>query len=211
MSNSSARPVAYQPSPSTELTGKGATKAAWIWGSVVVAFLLLQLAIGAAAFILAGGDPSVAVMPDYHQRALNWDDEVARRDLSDSLRWRATLDYGDPIDAATRPVSIRVVDSSGDAVTGGQAELLFFHHTRAGEVMTMPLVERDPGQYAAALPIVKPGLWDLEFTLARGDGERFLDRRTIDVKTTGGKAPDGKVSDAITADPSTATAVEGDE
>jgi len=184
MSNSPARPAPFQPSSPAELSGNGANKAAWIWGSVVVAFLVLQLVIGGAAFRLAGGDPSVAVMPDYHQRALNWDDELARRSRSDSLRWRATVVYGRLTNGDSREVTIRVADSSGEAITGGGAELLFFHHTRAADVMTMPLVEREPGEYVAVLPIVKPGLWDLEFTLARGEDERFLDRRTIDVKTS---------------------------
>jgi nitrogen fixation protein FixH len=200
MSNSPPRPAAYQPSPPTELSGNGATKAAWIWGSVVVAFLVLQLVIGGAAFRLAGGDPSVAVMPDYHQRALNWDDELARRSRSDSLRWRATVHYGRPVDGASRQVTIRVADADGLAITGGGAELLFFHHTRAADVMTMPLAERDPGEYVATLPIVKPGLWDLEFTLARGEDERFLDRRTIDIDAVEIEAADVSSPSAAESD-----------
>jgi len=211
MSNSPPRPAADQPLPSTdlptELSRNGATKAAWIWGSVVVAFLVLQLVIGGAAFHLAGGDPSVAVMPDYHQRALNWDDELTRRSASDSLRWRATLEYGQATDGESRLVMIRVADSGGTAITGGAAELLFFHHTRAADVMTMPLVERDPGEYVAALPIVKPGLWDCEFTLARGEDERFLDRRTIDIDATAKTVG----FDAVDVDASGPTLAESDK
>lgn len=210
MSNSPPRPAAYQPSSSTELSRNGATKAAWIWGSVVVAFLVLQLVIGGAAFRLAGGDPSVAVMPDYHQRALNWDDEVARRSASDSLRWRATVQYGQATDGESRLVMIRVADSDDAAITGGAAELLFFHHTRAADVMTMPLVERDPGEYVATLPIVKPGLWDWEFTLARGENERFLDRRTIDIDAAV-DAVEIKAADVDVVDASEPSLVESDK
>lgn len=169
----------------TELTGASATRAAWLWGSLVVAFLILQLVIGGLAFNLATGDPSVAVMPDYHQRALNWDDEIARRQRSDQLGWRATLTWGIVNVSETgeggRQVVVQVADTGGSAVTGGDASILFFHHTRAGDVATLRLQERASGQYVATLPMQKPGYWDIEFSLARGPGEAFWHQETLDI------------------------------
>ncbi len=169
----------------TELTGSSATRSAWLWGSLVVAFLILQLVIGGLAFNLATGDPSVAVMPDYHQRALNWDDEMARRQRSDQLGWRATLTWGIVNVSETgeggREVVVQVADTGGSAVTGGDASILFFHHTRAGDVATLRLQERASGQYVATLPMQKPGYWDIEFSLARGPGEAFWHQETLDI------------------------------
>lgn len=169
----------------TELTGSSATRSAWLWGSLVVAFLILQLVIGGLAFNLATGDPSVAVMPDYHQRALNWDDEMARRQRSDQLGWRATLTWGIVNVSETgeggRQVVVQVADTGGSAVTGGDASILFFHHTRAGDVATLRLQERASGQYVATLPMQKPGYWDIEFSLARGPGEAFWHQETLDI------------------------------
>jgi len=170
------------PPPPAEHAGSNASWAAWIWGTVVVAFLILQLVIGGFAYRLASHDPSVAVMPDYHHRALHWDDEMARRQRSEALDWTATLRWGEPIeDGQKRELFVSVVDRTGDAVTGGTASLLFFHHTRAADVATVPLEERSDGQYVASLPIIKLGLWDLEFSLQRGADEAFWDQRTIDV------------------------------
>jgi|GEM_PF-1353923 len=169
----------------TELTGSSATRSAWLWGSVVVAFLILQLVIGGLAFNLATGDPSVAVMPDYHERALNWDDEMARRQRSDQLRWRTTLSWGEVTASETsqsgRQVVILVADAVGGAVTGGDASIQFFHHTRAGDVSTLKLQERASGEYVAMLPMEKPGLWDIEFSMARGPDEAFWHQETLDI------------------------------
>jgi nitrogen fixation protein FixH len=173
------------PCEATELTGSSASRSAWLWGSLVTAFLILQLVIGGLAFNLATGDPSVAVMPDYHERALNWDDEMARRQRSDQLGWRATLTWGAVAASETgesgREVVVHVVDTDGAAVTGGDASIRFFHHTRAGDVSSLKLQERAPGAYVWTLPMEKPGLWDIEFSLARGPGEAFWHQETLDI------------------------------
>ncbi len=159
-----------------------ATRSAWLWGSVVVAFLILQLIIGGLAFNLATGDPSVAVVPDYHERAINWDDEVARRKRSEQLGWKSAVQWGDISSRASRrEFAIEVVDSDGKAVTGGEASVRFYHHTRGVDVATMTLQEHSPGKYGAELPMAKPGLWDIEFSLSRGQDEAYWHQQTIDI------------------------------
>lgn len=169
-------------SPTGELCGPRATRAAWLWGSFVVGFLALQLVAGGLAIALASRDPSVAVMPDYHEKALRWDEEVASRQRSNALRWRAEMTVTPvPNQPQVRFLAVRVVDASGQAVSGGSAELSFFHHTRAGDFMSRPLPETEPGAYAATLPISRVGLWDFDFTLSRDADERFRDSRTIEL------------------------------
>ena len=51
-------------------------RAALRWGGFVVALLSLQVIGGIAAIMIATGDESFAVVPNYHQKALHWDDEV---------------------------------------------------------------------------------------------------------------------------------------
>lgn len=185
-----------------ELRGRAANRAAWLWGSVVVAFLALQLVIGGLAYGLASRDPSVAVMPDYHERALRWDDEVASRRQSDALGWRATALIGQLDDDETggwRDFEVRVLDAAGEPILGGQAELAFFHHVRAGDHMRRPLAESAPGVYSARLPLVRLGLWDLHLTLTRGEAERFRWTRTVDLAT------DRRFEIASEADPNTST------
>lgn len=159
-----------------------ATRSAWLWGSVVVAFLILQLVVGGLAFNLATGDPSVAVVPDYHERAINWDDEVARRKRSDQLGWKSAFQWGETSsEASGREFAIEVVDSDGKAVAGGEASVRFYHHARGVDVATMTLQERSPGKYGAELPMAKLGLWDVEFSLSRGQDEAYWRQQTIDI------------------------------
>lgn len=159
-----------------------ATRTAWLWGSVVVAFLILQLVIGGLAYNLATGDPSVAVMPDYHERALHWDDELARRKRSNKLGWKSAFQWSDVSQAASgRDFVVDVVDADGNAVAGGQASMRFFHHARGVDVATMKLQERLPGEYVAELPMAKPGLWDVEFSLSRSPDEVYWRQETIDI------------------------------
>jgi nitrogen fixation protein FixH len=169
-------------SPTGELSGPRATRAAWAWGSFVTGFLVLQLVAGGLAIALASRDPSVAVMPDYHQKALRWDEEVASRQRSMALRWQTEVTVTPvPNQPQVRHLAVRVVDSSGQPVTGGSAELSFFHHTRAGDFASRPLSETEPGVYSAALPISRDGLWDFDFTLSRNADERFRDSQTIEL------------------------------
>ena len=60
-------------------TQKANRRAAWRWGGFVVGLLSLQVAGGITAIVLATGDESVAVVPNYHEKSLQWDAEVAVR------------------------------------------------------------------------------------------------------------------------------------
>jgi len=196
MAESLDQPDRPSRSVNTELSASQSTRSAWLWGSVVVAFLILQLIIGGAAYKLATSDPSVAVMPDYHERALHWDNELARRKRSDQLGWKSAFHWDNRNQTtAGRMFAVHVTDSSGNAVVGGQASLQFFHHTRGGDVATLGLQERSPGEYAAELPMSQAGLWDIEFSLSRGTDEAYWRKETIDIANTA-SASDASIMDA---------------
>jgi nitrogen fixation protein FixH len=168
--------------PTDELSGPRASRAAWLWGSFVVGFLILQLVAGGLAIALAARDPSVAVMPDYHEKALRWDEEIARQQRSEALNWNAEVAVAlVPNQPQLRNLSVRVVDANGEPIAGGTAELSFFHHTRAADFTTRSLSETEPGIYSATLPMSRSGLWDIDFTLGRNADERFRDSRTLEL------------------------------
>ncbi len=48
-------------------------RARHFWVSLIVGLLGLQVAGGITAIFLSVGDPSMAIVPNYHQAALNWD------------------------------------------------------------------------------------------------------------------------------------------
>ena len=72
-------------------------RAAWRWGTLVVGMLSLQVVLGVAAVFLATGDESVAVIPNYYDKALAWDQQMAQQQASESLGWDVEMletDYG---------------------------------------------------------------------------------------------------------------------
>ena len=62
-------------------------RAGRFWGSIVVAFLAGQILLGVTAFMLANNDPTVAVVPGYHERASLWDNSAELRQQSRELGW----------------------------------------------------------------------------------------------------------------------------
>ncbi len=176
------------------------SRSAWLWSGFVTAFLILQLVIGGAAFYLATGDPSVAVLPDYHTRALHWDDEVQRRRQSDALGWQFSVDW------SRSPVaSVTCVDPHGQPIDGGQGTVRYYHHARAGDVRDQPLAAGEAGQYQAELNLDRPGLWTVQWQLQRSDQEIFLLEQEIESFADGRVAanpdPNSTGQDSVVGEP----------
>ena len=60
-------------------------KARRVWVSIVVGLLGLQVVAGITTVVLATGDPTVAIIPNYHDSAVNWDTTRRARQLTDRL------------------------------------------------------------------------------------------------------------------------------
>ncbi len=152
--------------------------AALRWGGFVVIMLGLQVAGGAFAIYLATGDPSVAVVPDYHQKALNWDEEIRLRQQSADFRWTVQLDV-----AGSGGLVVNVKDDSGNFVPVQSGRLQLYHHARAGSVLRVPITAN------AGEPIVvqdcfsRPGLWQVDLSLVDSVGRQFVDSQSVNVKS----------------------------
>lgn len=175
------------------------SRSAWLWGGFVTAFLILQLVIGGAAFYLASGDPSVAVVPDYHTRAIHWDEEMQRRRASDSLGWQFTVDW-----SAVPSVSVTCLDRQGQAVQDGRGSVRYYHHTRAAEPRRSPLTEAAQGRYQVDLALDRPGLWTVQWQLQRGEQEAFSWEQEIELLGDGSvtDTPEQQITSAPVRGPS---------
>ncbi len=63
-------------------------RARHFWVSLIVGLLGLQVAGGITAIFLSVGDPSMAIVPNYHQAALNWDVTHRAHQLTQQLGWK---------------------------------------------------------------------------------------------------------------------------
>lgn len=129
--------------------------------------------------IVASRDEAFAVEPDYYQKAVKFDDEMALREASLRLGWMVdpTLELGTPERSGS--VSAIVRDSSGALVTGARVEVLAMHNARASRQLAVTLAEGEPGRYRAPLDAQRPGEWELRFLVTRG-ADRYAVRARVD-------------------------------
>ncbi len=172
--------------PSPEAMRRANRKAAWIWGSIVVGFLSLQVAIGVVAIFLATGDPSVAVVPDYYEKALKWDDYVALQNESDRLGWQVGTEItptGKGLES--QYVMLYLRDAKGQPLSELSGQVRVYHHARAAETSDVSIRSMSAGVYSAEVQMPRDGLWEVEMDVRGPEGQRFVKTATFDVRRAG--------------------------
>lgn len=158
----------------TDASGETPKPRGWIWPLVIVGLLGLNVLVVAITVIVAMGDPSVGIEPDYYQKALAWDsDREQRRDpAEDGLDVSIQL-----LPAPDRHGDGQVVVSlarSDAPVEGAQIEAEVFHFARSRERQTVTLAEHGPGVYAASASLRREGNWEIRLRLrTEGRGYQF--------------------------------------
>jgi len=149
----------------------------WPIGIVVVLSLFVASLTWMA--IIASSDDAFAVEPDYYQKAVHFDDEMALRASSARLGWHvvSTLRLGRP--GTPGSVEVVVSDSAGVPMPGVNVQLLAMHNARASHLLTATLADAGEGRYLAPLDAQRPGEWELRFLVTRGS-DRFAVRERID-------------------------------
>lgn len=128
----------------------------------------------AIAITLATGDRSFAVVPDYYQKAVDWDQRRDELAASDELGWRVELRPSGTVDAlGQRNLALAVHDAAGQPVAGAAVTVEFFHHARAKDFRDIELSEVVPGQYAAAAQMPLAGRWQFDIVIERGE-QRYV-------------------------------------
>lgn len=146
-------------------------KARRFWVSLIVCLLGFQVGLGVVAITLATNDESVAIVPDYHHAALNWDQVSRERSAAERLGLSIEIAPSDVIDLnGQRAVVVNVVDRHGEPVTALALTLSTYHHAHANHGIELALTPSQ-ASYVALGPLTRAGLWqfDLKFDYA---GER---------------------------------------
>ncbi|MEO1526765.1 MAG: FixH family protein [Planctomycetota bacterium] len=152
-----------------------------IWVSLVVLLLGLQIGIGAIAISLATSDPSVAVVPDYHEAALNWDTDKANRFRLETMGIELKLTLSDVADGrGQRALRASLVNDQA-TIPECTASVTAFHHSRAREVARFPMQSIGNGQFQCLIPMQRRGLWDLDFEFNFDETPARV-RRTMEVQ-----------------------------
>jgi nitrogen fixation protein FixH len=135
-------------------------KAQYIWTAFILMFFALHAVLWTVAIVFTSVDKSHAIVQDYDQLALNWDQEKAMRQASTALGWQCQLSVGADTDIRNRhDVQIKLTDRTGNPVNGAAITLSAFHRGRAGDPQLLRFRETAPGAYSCDVAINRKGLW----------------------------------------------------
>lgn len=140
-------------------------------------FLLITLLaanfVGVGVLVwVANSDRSFFVEPDYHRKALRWNERMAQQRQNQRLGWRVDVSLRRMSGDQAR-VEARISDGEGVPVEGASVRIETFHKARAARVLRADLVEApERGAYASTLRMWRRGLWEVRLSAQRGT-QRF--------------------------------------
>lgn len=152
-------------------------RAKWTWTSVIVGFIMIQFIMSGVAIYLATSDPSHAVIPNYHQQALEYDKVLAEKKASHDLGWTWTIQCDSRQLAGQRDISVQLKDGQGHPLADAQVSLQLFHHARGKDrqKVTLSPAGQQPGEYRGYALVDRSGIWQVELSVQH-HADHFTDR-----------------------------------
>lgn len=142
--------------------------------AVVLGLLGSHMLFIMIAITLGTGDPSFAVVPDYYQKGVDYDERKALLAESAALGWTVELTPSSEADTVgKRELVLQLKDAGGQPVRGLTLRVHAYHVARASEPLSMECVEVLPGQYVGAARMTREGFWQFGIDATSGD-DRFV-------------------------------------
>lgn len=155
------------------------------WIGIIVGLLGMSIVIYGVAIVVTLTDPSFALEPDYEKKAADWDAIQRQRTINKELGWSAKVN----VEAGPRRgeivVRLTLHDQDDQPIDGAIVELEAFHNARAGQVYRARLDHIADGEYTAAMPIARTGMWEFRLT-ANHRGDVFTKTIRKSLKVSGG-------------------------
>lgn len=150
----------------TEIEVKAERSAKRFYIGLVLMLFAIQATILGTALSLAIGDPALAVVPDYHQAALNWDSSHAATTAAKKLGWDVQVEVSDvPDGRGMRAMQFLAHDQNGDPVSDLKILAKVYHHASADRVERLELQNVGEGRYMAMPAMGRLGLWQIELDI----------------------------------------------
>ena len=148
------------------------------WPLGVVGILLATVILNVYVYRVAADDASLAIEPNYYQKAVDWDSTMAQMRRNAALGWHVSPQLG----AFTRQHGARLVvtltDAAGSSIAGATVKVSAFFNARADNVVDTTLTA-DSAAYAGVLPVDRGGIWELQFEVERG-AQRFTSTSRVE-------------------------------
>jgi len=126
--------------PSVETQQKDERRAKRFYIGLVLLLFAIQATILGTALKLAIGDPALAVVPDYHQAALNWDEAYRASLASDRLGWNVDVIVSKVSDSkGQRAISVELHNQQGKTLDDLNVDAVVYRHADAGAFQAVDL------------------------------------------------------------------------
>lgn len=137
--------------------------AQFLWTVFILMFFVIQAVIWTIAITVTATDSSHAVVADYDEMALKWDEVKRMQNESASLGWKCEIVIGDTADVlGNRNLTLTLNDSNQSPVKDVTVELTAFHCAHAANKLPLTMTETEPGVFSAVLPVKKFGRWQFD-------------------------------------------------
>ncbi|HMN41095.1 MAG TPA: FixH family protein [Phycisphaerales bacterium] len=153
----------------------GARRSAWIWPTLLVSLIGLNVAIVGVTVYFAVSDTSVAAEPDYYAKALKYDDTIRLREQSGRLGWTAQPAVAWSDSGDTPACTVTLADRDGRPISEAHVAVVAFAGVRSDirQSLVLEPSPRTPGEYRAPLRLDRAGLWRFRISVTRAGDEFF--------------------------------------
>ncbi len=152
-----------------------------LWPIAIVTVLVITVAANVVLIVAASNPNGAVVEPDYYRKAVAFDSTMAERAADARLGWRIESRIGVPSASGAR-LEAQLLDAAGAPLEGARVRVVAVHNLDAGHPIEGVLVAAGEGRYAATLPLVYGGRWELRFEVERS-AQRFHAKRYQDTGT----------------------------
>ncbi len=150
-----------------------------MWPVAIIGVLAVTVGANIWLFTKAGDPRDTAIEPDYYRKAVAWDSTMAQARADVALGWRAEIAFS-ALAQGTTTLAVTLKDSTGAPVESAAVHVEAINNVDALQHWPADLREAAPGRYEAAMPLPRPGLWEVRITAKRG-ADLFTDSERTDL------------------------------
>lgn len=150
------------------------------WIALIVGLLLFSVGTQAILIVSALSSPSFAVVPDYENKARNWDDVARQRALNERLAFTIDAEVAALPAPGEAFVEVRLWDTWGKPLREATLNAEAFQLSRAQHPLRLKFHHVQDNLYRAQATLAPPGLWQFDWVVERG-ADRYTESSRIEV------------------------------
>lgn len=160
-------------------TSQQERRSKYLWLAIILGLFVVQFTMSGVAIVLANSDPTHAVIPNYHQQALEYDKVLNARHISERLGWKWTITLDSlRTTSGKRGLILELQDAESKPLEQAEIDLSLCHHARGNQVQKVHLTPMpdQPGKYRGDAVLQRTGVWQIDVNVNR-KSDHFIDRK----------------------------------